>query len=55
MAVVGEVLTGLDAQETQEAQLNHAHGLAVRVHVGELGGGSDRWRVFKAKRDEEGK
>ncbi len=39
MAVVGEVLAGLDAQETQEAQLDDAHGLAIRVHVGELGGG----------------
>lgn len=39
MAVVGEVLAGLDAQEAQEAQLDDAHRLAVRVHVGELGGG----------------
>lgn len=39
VAVVGEVLAGLDAEETQEAQLDHAHRLAGRVHVGELGGG----------------
>uniref|UniRef100_A0A3Q3MDX3 Ig-like domain-containing protein n=1 Tax=Labrus bergylta TaxID=56723 RepID=A0A3Q3MDX3_9LABR len=36
MAVVGEVLAGLDAQETQEAELDHAHRLAIRVHIGEL-------------------
>lgn len=39
MAVVSEVLAGLDAQETQEAQLDHADRLAAGVHVGELGGG----------------
>lgn len=37
VAVVGEVLTGLDAQEAQEAQLDHAHGITVGVDVGELG------------------
>lgn len=42
MAVVGEVLAGLDAQETQEAQLDYAHGLAVRVDVGELEEGGRR-------------
>ena len=39
MAVVGEVLAGLNAQETQEAKLDHAHRLTSRVHVGELVGG----------------
>lgn len=42
VAVVGEVLTGLDAQEAQEAQLDHAHRLTVRVDVGELRGGGER-------------
>jgi len=41
VAVVGEVLVGLDAEETKEAQLDHAHGLTGRVHVGELGGGGN--------------
>lgn len=38
MAVVGDLLVSLDAQETQEAQLDHPQWLAVRVHIGELGG-----------------
>lgn len=42
VAVVGEVLTDLDAQEAQEAQLDHAHGITVGVDVGELGGGWER-------------
>lgn len=41
MAVVGEVLAGLDTQQPQEAQLNHADRLAIRVHVRELGGRED--------------
>lgn len=48
VAVVGEVLTGLDAQEAQEAQLDHAHGITVGVDVGELGGGWER-RGFNDK------
>ena len=40
LAVVGEVLTRLDAQQPQEAQLDHAHRLPAGVHVGELEGRS---------------
>lgn len=36
MAVVGQILAGLDTQETQEAELHHANGLTVGVHIGEL-------------------
>lgn len=42
VAVVCEALVGLHAQETQEAQLDHAYWLAIGVYVGELGGGV--WR-----------
>lgn len=44
VAVVREGLVGLDAQEAEEAQLDHAHRLAAGVHVGELGGGA-AWRA----------
>ena len=36
LAVVGEVLTRLNAQQPQEAKLDHAHRLPASVHVGEL-------------------
>lgn len=49
VAVVREALVGLHAQETQEAQLDHAHWLTGRVHVGELGGGGGVWRGGKRR------
>lgn len=53
VAVVREGLVGLDAQEAEEAQLDHAHGLAAGVHVGELGGGA-AWRAeVRGGREEE--
>lgn len=39
LAVQREVLAGTGAQETQEGELGHRHGVPVRVHVGELEGG----------------
>lgn len=39
LAVEGEVLAGAGAQEPQEGELGDGHGVAVRIHVGELGKG----------------
>lgn len=50
VAVVGEVLAGLDAQETQETQLYHTHRLAGGVHIGELGGGGG-FRVLSERQE----
>ena len=55
MAVVGDVLAGLDAQETQEAQLDHTDGLAIEVHVGELGGGGELTGGLANNQDDEQK
>lgn len=44
VAVVREGLVGLDAQEAEEAQLDHAHRPPAGVHIGELGGRA-AWRA----------
>lgn len=47
VAVVCEALVGLHAQQTQEAQLDHAYWLAIGVYVGELCG--ERATVLRRK------
>lgn len=42
VAVVGEVLSGLDAEEAEETQLDHAYGLTTGIDVRKLKGGRKR-------------
>lgn len=36
LAVVGEVLASLNTEQSQEAQLDHAHRFTSRIHIREL-------------------
>lgn len=38
LAAQGEVLAGAGAQQPQEGELGHGHGVPIRIHVGELQG-----------------
>lgn len=53
VAVVRHVLPGGGAQQTQEGHLDHAHGVAFGVHVGQLWGGKEKEKA-RLRRDESG-
>lgn len=50
LAGVGEPLVGGGAQQLQEGQLDHVHGGAISIHIGELRGGPGRGRGFISRR-----